>query len=369
VAAGVLFLAFNAMTILGTVVKFAYIAAMVIATAGLAILAAGVAIVAGAFALLTSPIGLVILAIGAAIVIFKKFGGDMQVVSDGLKYLWSGLETFFSALKLGFFKVLDALPGVDFGKEIEEEEKKIVEQKAEREQLVTAMATRMEENKAKAAADAKKEEGKQTTGLMDDLKGLFGPKGAANAAAAERHKDEKRAQNINFRANKPGKFGGAGGAGGAAPSGKDPKAAEGKPEIQMDYNASSESLLKQLAEKQGSALAVKPGAASSDMAKTTDALAAASAEKKSIEAAAEKKKADEAAAKNKTEEEKKKADEDAKKKKEEEEKNKKPESAETLLAQLNTSMTRLLAHAEQTTKNTYATYDATKGLNKNLYKA
>ena len=105
------------------------------------------------------------------------------------------------------------------------------------------------------------------------------------------------------------------------------------------------------------------------MAKTTEALAAASAEKKSIEAAAEKKKADEAAAKNKTEEEKKKADEAAKKKKEEEEKNKKPESAETLLAQLNTSMTRLLAHAEQTTKNTYATYDATKGLNKNLYKA
>jgi hypothetical protein len=369
VAAGVLFLAFNAMTILGTVVKFAYIAAMVVATAGLAIMAAGVAIVAGALFLLTSPIGLAILAIGALIVIFKKAGGDFQVITDGLKYLWSGLETFFSALKLGFFKVLDALPGVDFGKEIEEEEKKIVEQKAEREQLVTAMATRMEENKAKAAADAKQEEGKQTTGLMDDLKGLFGPKGAANAAAAERHKDEKRAQNINLRANKPGKFGGAGGAGGAAPSGKDPKAAEGKPEIQMDYNAGSESLLKQLAEKQGSALAVKPGAASSDMAKTTDALAAASAEKKSIEAAAEKKKADEAAAKNKTEEEKKKADEDAKKKKEEEEKNKKPESAETLLAQLNTSMTKLLAHAEQTTKNTYATYDAAKGLNKNLYKA
>ena len=365
VAAGVLFLAFNAMTILGTVVKFAYIAAMVVATAGLAIMAAGVAIVAGALFLLTSPIGLAILAIGALIIIFKKAGGDFQVITDGLKYLWSGLETFFSALKLGFFKVLDALPGVDFGKEIEEEEKKIVEQKAEREKLASAMATRMEENKAKAAADAKQEEGKQTTGLMDDLKGLFGPKGAANAAAAERHKDEKRAQNINFKANKPGKFGGAGG---AAPSGKDPKAAEGKPEIQMDYNAGSESLLKQMGEKEGSALAVKPGAASPDMAKTTEALKAAAEMKNGMETAAQKKKQDEEAAKNKTEEEKKKAAEDEKKKKEEDEK-KKPESAETLLAQLNTTMTKLLAHAEQTTKNTYATYDATKGLNKNLYKA
>jgi FlaG/FlaF family flagellin (archaellin) len=357
VAAGVLFLAFNAMTILGTVVKFAYIAAMVVATAGLAIMAAGVAIVAGALFLLTSPIGLAILAIGALIIIFKKAGGDFQVITDGLKYLWSGLQTFFSALKLGFFKVLDALPGVDFGKEIEEEEKKIVEQKAEREQLVTAMSTRMEENKAKAAADAKKEEGKQTTGLMDDLKGLFGPKGAANAAAAERHKDEKRAQNINFRNNQPGKFGGGGGAGGGA-GGKDSKAEPGKPDIKVDHNAGPEALLKQFAEKQGSPLA---GAEAQKQA------IVAQAEKKTQQEAANE--ANEAIKKKQEEDAKKKADEDAKKKKEEEEKNKKPESAETLLAQLNTSMTKLLAHAEQTTKNTYATYDAAKGLNKNLYKA
>lgn len=349
VLAGVAFLAFNAMTILGTVTKFAYIAAMVVATAGLAILATGFAIAAAAVWLFTSPIGLAILAIGALIVIFKKAGGDFQVITDGLKYLWSGLETFFSALKLGFFKVLDALPGVDFKEEIEAEEKKIVEQKAEREKLVTAMSTRMEENKAKAAADAKAEEGKQTTGLMDDLKGLFGPKGAAQAAAAQRHKDEKRAQSINFRGNKSG-GGFGGGGGGAAPSSKDPKAAEGKPEIKMDYNAGSESLLKQMAQKEGSP------------------LAGADAQKQALVADAEKKKQEDAA-KQKEEAAKKKEEEEKTKKKEEEEKSKKPESAESLLAQLNTNMTKLLAHAEQTTKNTYATYDATKGLNKNLYKA
>lgn len=353
VAAGVAFLAFNAMTILATVVKFAYVAAMVVATAGLALLAVGVAIVAGAFALLTSPIGLVILAIGAAIVIFKKFGGDMQVVSDGLKYLWSGLQTFFSALKLGFFKVLDSVPGIDMGKEIEAAEKEIVEQKAEREELVTKMATRMEENKAKAAADAQKEEGKQTTGLMDDLKGLFGAKGDANQKSLDKQLAESRRQSVDFRAGKSGKFGNFGGVGGAT-SGKDPKAADskaeaGKADVKVDYNAGPEAMLKQFAQKEGSP------------------LAGAEAQKQAIVAEAEKKKQE--ALKQEDEASKKKREEEEKLKKKEEEEKKKPESAESLLAQLNTNMTKLLAHAEQTTKNTYATYDATKGLNKNLYKA
>jgi colicin import membrane protein len=376
VAAGVLFLAFNAMTILGTVVKFAYIAAMVIATAGLAILAAGFAIAAAAVALFTSPIGIAILVIGSLIAIFKKFGGDIEVAGNAFKWIGSAMNGLWLSLKGGIFGLLNMIPGMrgDFDKDLEkiaEEEKANVKEK---ERLETAMSTKMAENVAKREAEKKAEaagEGKQTSGLMDDLKGLFGPKGAAQAAAAERHKDEKRAQNINFRNNRPGKFGG-GGAGGAGAAGakdpKDPKAAEGKPEIQMDYNASSESMLKQLAEKEGSALAVKPGAASPDMAKSIEALKAANAMKGGMEADAQKKKQEEEA-KKKTEDEKKKVEEDAKKKKEEEEKNKKPESAETLLAQLNTSMTRLLAHAEQTTKNTYATYDATKGLNKNLYKA
>jgi hypothetical protein len=349
-----------------------------ILAAGMAILSAGVAIVTTAFALLTCPIGLVILAIVATIAIFKKFGGDMQVVSDGLKYLWSGLETFFSALKLGFFKVLDALPGIDFGKEIEEEEKKIVEQKAEREKLADSMSQRMAENRAKAEQEkiadekaAQAEANKPKTGLMDDLKGLFGSavgdKEAANKKALDKQLTESRRQSLDFRAGKSGKFGNFSGVGGGAEAGnKDGKngkdGKEAKPEIQMDYNAGSESLLKQMGEKEGSALA------SPDMAKSTEALKAAAESKNSMEAAAQKKKQDEEAAKNKTEEEKKKAAEEEKKKKEEEEK-KKPESAETLLAQLNTTMTKLLAHAEQTTKHTYATYDATKGLNKNLLKA
>ena len=349
VAAGVAFLAFNALTIAATVVKFAYMAAMVVATVGLGLLAAGVAIVAGAFALLTSPIGLVILAIGALIVIFKKAGGDFQVVTDGLKYIWEGLKTFFSALKLGFFKVLDSVPGIDMAKEIEETEKEIVEQKAERERLADSMSQRMAENRAKREAEAKAEEGKQTTGLMDDLKSLFGPRGEANALAAEKHKEDKRRQTLNFR-NQKITGGGFGGGGAGAKDGKEGKGETGKPDVQVDYNAGSEALLKQFAQKEGSP------------------LAGADAQKKAIEADAEKKKQDEAAAKKKEEDAAKKKEEDEKNKKKEEE-TKKPESAESLLATLNTTMTKILAHAEQTTKNTYATYDATKGLNKNLFKA
>ena len=118
----------------------------------------------------------------------------------------------------------------------------------------------------------------------------------------------------------------------------------------MDYNASTESVLKQFGEKEGSA------------------LAGAEDQRKSIEGLALAQKEQEEAAK-KTAEEKNKAEEAKQKKKEEEERKQKPDSAESLLAQLNTNMTKLLAHAEQTTKNTYATYDATKGLNKNGFKA
>jgi hypothetical protein len=347
VAAGVAFLAFNALTIAATVVKFAYMAAMLVATVGLGLLAAGVAIVAGAFALLNSPIGLAIVAISALIIIFKKAGGDFQVVTDGLKYLWSGLQTFFSALKLGFFKVLDALPGVDFSKEIEEEEKKIVEQKAEREELVTKMATRMEENKAKAAADAAKGDSKEEGGLLNSLKGLFNIDHKNRAGA---HIEQKNAQVSAFKGI-PGAV--SGGISGGMPSLKEGvkegvKEGAAKP---TDFNAGPEALLKQFAQKEGSP------------------LAGADAQKQAIVAEAEKKKQDEAAAKQKDEATKKKEEEEKNKKKEEEEKSKKPESAETLLAQLNTNMIKLLAHAEQTTKNTYATYDAAKGLNKNLYKA
>ena len=408
VAAGVAFIAFNALTILASIVKFAYIAAMVVATVGLGLLAAGVAIVAGAFALLTSPIGLTIAAIAALIIIFKKAGGDFQVVTDGLKYLWEGLKTFFSELKLAFFKVLDALPGVDFSKEIEEEEKKIVEQKAEREKLATAMSTRMDANKAKAAADAAKGDSKEEGGLLNGLKDMFNIDHKKRSGA---HIEQKNAQVSAFKGI-PGAVGGgmASGMPGLKEGVKEGiKEGTEKP---VDYNAGPEALLKQFSAKEGGAVeknikrdelllakdvafkdytiatskeqkaiaeakiqdvnakltaldtpvsqTVNPNVPKSE---TTSPAGAADQGKKELEKqqqekiANEKKKAEDEAAK-------KKAEEDAGKKKQEQ----KPESAETLLAELNNKMATLLKYTFTVAHNTNETVSATRGLNNNLLK-
>jgi len=131
----------------------------------------------------------------------------------------------------------------------------------------------------------------------------------------------------------------------------------------LDYTAGPEALLKQFDAKQGGTLEAhvtgqKPGAAASDVSTSVKAL----------EVDAEKKKQQEAAAKEKADAEAKaKADAEAKTK---EEQNKSPQnSATTLLAELNTKMEQLIKHAAVTQSNTYETFNATKGLNKNLYKA
>lgn len=128
-------------------------------TAALAPLAAMAAAVWAAVApvlAVVAPFLAVAAVVGAAIYIFKKFGGDMQVVSDGLKYMWSGFKTFLTYLKLGFYKVLDSLPGVDYGKEIEETQAEIADQEKEREDLKDKMATRMAENRKKQEEEEKK---------------------------------------------------------------------------------------------------------------------------------------------------------------------------------------------------------------------
>jgi predicted chitinase len=104
-----------------------------------------------------APFIAIAVAVGAAIYVFKRFGGDLEVVTDGLKYMWSGFKTFLTYLKLGFYKVLDSLPGVDYGKEIEETQQEISDQEKDREDLKDKMATRMAENRKKQEEEEKKE--------------------------------------------------------------------------------------------------------------------------------------------------------------------------------------------------------------------
>ena len=412
VAAGIAFLAFNAMTVLGAVVKFAYIAAMVVATAGLAILAAGVAIVAGAFALLTSPIGLAIVAIAALIIYFQRAGGDLETLGNGFKWLWSYIEEFGQNLVKFYYYLMDKVTvGSEYKDKMKEQQEKIDATQEERVVLEKKMSERMAENVKKREEEAKtgnKKEG----GLLDGLKGMFNIDHKNRAGA---HIAQKNSQVDAFN-RIPGAVGG--GIASGMPGLKDGvkegiKEGTAKP---TDYNAGAEGLLKQFSAKEGggveknikrdellqakqAAIAEYAGASSQQQkaieakiqdinakikaldtpvaqpvnpaapaSKTAAPTVTADQAKKELEkqqqdkTAAEKKKVEEEAAKKKQEE-------DAVKKKQEEDKNKKPESAETLLAELNTKMATLLKYTFTVAHNTNETVSATRSLNGNLYKA
>lgn len=145
-------------------------------------------------------------------------------------------------------------------------------------------------------------------------------------------------------------------------------AAKAAEQASVDYTAGPEELLKQYATREGSALVPKADAAKTASpttreqqasAKADAAKTAIEADKESQRAAAAKKAEEEAAAKAKQEEEKKRA----------EERGPTQESAETLLAELNTKMGQLLKLSAQTTTNTYEQINATKSLSGNLYRA
>lgn len=125
----------------------------------------------------------------------------------------------------------------------------------------------------------------------------------------------------------------------------------------VDTNAGPEELLKQFAKSEGSPLVPK-----------SEATTTVENTKKSIEADAEKKKQEAEKAKAEADQ---KAKESEKKQQQEEEKKKgkTQESAESLLAQLNTNMSQLLKLTAQTTTNTYEQVQATKGLSGNLFRA
>jgi hypothetical protein len=310
--------------------KIAYTIATIGITGILGILNAGMAILAGAVALATSPFFLIVAAVTGVIYIFKKFGGDLDVVADGLKYMWSGFKTFFSYLKLGFYKVLDALPGIDYGTEIEETQKEISDQQLEREKLATNMSTRMAENRRKDEEEANK----KTRNKEED-----------RAAA---HKKALQKQDLAFRSQVPNKL-----AAGVAPAvGTAVKEELGKPDVKMDYNAGPEALLKAHAEKQGSA------------------LTGANTARKTMEVEAERKKEAEAKATAEKQQAAAKAQEASAKA--EAEKTGKPgasDSTNSLLTELNNKMAQLLKYQAQTTTNTYETVVAAKGLSKDLFKS
>ncbi len=106
-----------------------------------------------------------ILVVGAAVYIFKKLGGDLSVVADGLKYMWSGFKSFFTMLKIGFLKVLNTITfGKVGGEALKEAEAELATQQKERAELENKMSTTMKKNREETekGTEAKKEERQET---------------------------------------------------------------------------------------------------------------------------------------------------------------------------------------------------------------
>jgi hypothetical protein len=108
--------------------------------------------------------------IAAGIFIFKKFGGDMQVFSDAIKWAGSWVSTLFLKLQLGIYSLLNKIPGMrgDFDKDIQGIGEKLKENEDNRAKLEDDMAKRRQQNlqkqkddEAKALEDKKKAEADQ----------------------------------------------------------------------------------------------------------------------------------------------------------------------------------------------------------------
>jgi hypothetical protein len=269
------------------------------------------------------PFLAVALAVTAGLVglalLFKHFGGDLQVVGDGFKWLWSYMEEFGQNLVLLYYKIMDKItPGDKYKDLAEEQAEKIKKTTDERDALEKGMADRMKANREKA--EEKEQKAANTKNALDIKNIKEGQKNAAGLEAANKKQAEEQEKKLNL-------------------------------------NASETDLLVDFAKQQGSAyIKDKPPASAS----ASTGTAAITTEADQTKAAAE-------AAAKKAEEEKK--AEDSKK-----ESGKGPapstqDSPATLLASLNTKMDQLIKHAAVTQSNTYETYRATNGLSGNLYKS
>jgi hypothetical protein len=279
------------------------------------LLALGAIAVAAAFLLMIWPITLTVAAVIALVAIFKKFGGDLSVVKDGLMIMWDGFKIFLNYLKLGFLKLLDYIPGVDMDKEIEETEADIAQNKKDVSDRADKIQATMAKNRAAAEAEKLAEEKRER-----------------EEAARKRKAEEGKNQ---AKPGMPGStgFGGKSGAGGAGGTSSTP-AIPG-----MDYNLGGDALLKQFAERQKGS-----------------PMAAGDATRKQLETDGMNKQQAEVAAK---------AEAAAKVEKEQS-----PQDSPTAqLAELNNKMATLLKYTWTVAHNTNENVSATRGLNNNLFKA
>lgn len=276
----------------------------------------------------TWPFIAIVAAITAAVMWFKKLGGDTQVISDIFKVMGLKVKDWMLMFKEALFSLINKIPGFrgDFDEDLKEIREERKANQEEQDKTINGIATRMAENRAKAdEKEQKQEDDRKKLRANMDLKHL-----KAQGAGVKHQED------LNDKAK-----------------------AAAKEKESIDYNASSVDLLKQYAKSEGSAFIKEP---------PKPAAAAAEAARAGTVSQAEKEKAikDEIAKR------------DAEKAKAEQE-NKKAggsnapapttqESPATLLASLNTKMDQLI----KINKNVYDVAEsqlgATKGLSGNLFK-
>jgi hypothetical protein len=299
----------------------------------------GLLATAGAFIALNWPIFAAIAAVVGLVAIFKKLGGDTQVISDAFKLMGLKVKDWMLTFQHALFSLINKIPGFrgDFDKDLEEISNQQLANQKERDNIATGITERMAKNR--------------------------------EAAGKEDNDKEKKRQEVEAKIHQKGQSAKATGIKQQEDANKKDKAAKDASVTNTDYNANGADLLKQFAKINNSELIPKDPAEIKKAAEIKDqkpaATTAADTVKKTIEADGEKKTAD-----AKKAEDEKKAAED-KKTAESKDGTKKPttqETAESLLAELNTKMAQLLKFSAQTTTNTYETFNAAKGLQGNLFK-
>lgn len=102
----------------------------------------------GLMKLFNLPLTVAIAAIGGVVYLFRKLGGDLSVIGDGLKYYWTMWKSLFNFIKLGFAKVLNTISFGKFGGDwIKEAEADLAANTEERAELERKMSGTMKKNR------------------------------------------------------------------------------------------------------------------------------------------------------------------------------------------------------------------------------
>jgi hypothetical protein len=302
-------------------------------------------------ALSNAPMLLFAMAIGGLVVLFKKLGGDMQVLKDGFKVLGSYFTEFGQNLVLLYYKIMDKItPGDKYKKLAEEQELKIQETQKEREELKKGIADRMKANRAANAHDAKTlAEKKQIDAEKNKLDYNSGPEALLKQFGLK--------ENSKFAID-----------GKKIDVNKEKEAAE-KELNEAKTTAAKKAALEKIetAEKKLADLDKLSKGEAVPKDKARESLPKAEAAKKELEAKGEEK----TAAEKKAAEERAKAEEKAKEENSKKSKGAAPtqESAESLLASLNTKMEQLIKINKGTQAVNEQQLSVQKGMTSDLFAA